>query len=40
MDPATLFEREALAEEIAARLGLPRDATGKGDKDNGSNSPT
>jgi len=40
MDPATLFEREALAEEIAARLELPRDATGEGDRNNGSDSPT
>ena len=40
MDPATLFEREALAEEIAARLELPRDATGEGDRDNDSDSPT
>ena len=40
MDPATLFEREALAEEIAARLELPRDVTGEGDRDNGSDSPT
>ncbi len=40
MDPATLFEREALAEEIAARLELPPADTGAGDEDNGSDSPT
>ena len=40
MGPATLFEREALAEEIAARLELPPADTGEGDEDNGSNSPT
>jgi predicted nucleic acid-binding protein len=40
MDLATLFEREALAEEIATRLELPCDATGEGDRDNGSDSPT
>jgi predicted nucleic acid-binding protein len=40
MDPATLFEREALAEEIAARLELPPADTGEGDGDNGSNNPT
>ena len=40
MAPATLFEREALAEEIAARLELPPADTGEGDEDNGSDSPT
>jgi predicted nucleic acid-binding protein len=40
MDPATLFEREALAEEIAAHLELPPADTEEGNEDNGSNSPT
>jgi predicted nucleic acid-binding protein len=40
MDAATLFEREALAEEIAARLELPPADIGGGDEDNGSDSPT
>jgi hypothetical protein len=40
MDPATLFEREALAEEISARLELPPADTGERDEDNESDSPT
>lgn len=40
MDPATLFERQALAEEIAARLNLSAGGADEGDHNHGPNSAT